>query len=292
MVPESLPEEWFERVNRRLSERQIPHAARPFEALSEISREFNCAVDFPSPLASIVFAWFERHSPTGSHAAGALFTAAFYFDAFFWKVNVPIAYGTVRLNALDWIEGAPEYARAQIQNNREILSDYMALWTDAMDYGYGIDEMVHLPQNSAYCRAMASSADQEIRATVRLLTEDRRPNSKAMETSRMATEMFLKAYLAAHEGLTDPDAKAKFGHNIDRLAARCEVLKQGGEFGRIQELSSVFPKVEARYSGKRHTNDQLWIGYCVAQFSGTAFVRSLTDRDSRPQFLGGRSCAT
>jgi len=92
---------------------------------------------------------------------------------------------------------------------------------------------------------LAASADRELRATVSLLTESRHASSKAMETAALATEMFLKAYLASHAGLTKSEAK-RIGHNVAGAADRCKRAKGRDEFERIAKLSDVFPGWGAR----------------------------------------------
>ncbi len=290
MLPETIPEAWLEELNRLLSEKQVPHSARPFEAITELSRVWNCEVNFNSPQVKSIFSWFESHSPKGSHAVGSLFTGTYYFDAYFWRVSIPLAYGIVPLNPLDSIEGASDSVKTQIQTNKERFTDYLFLWVDTMDYGFGIDDVPHMAKLSIFAHALMRSADRELRATVRLLTEDRQPNSKAMDTSRMTTEMFLKAYLAAHRGMTEQEAKERFGHSIEKLAENCKTIGSQEELERVQEVSRIFPKIESRYDGKTYNRETLWLGYCVAQCVATLYVRSLTDRDSRSQMFGNMSC--
>ena len=45
-----------------------------------------------------------------------------------------------------------------------------------------------------------------------------------MESGRMSTEIFLKAFLAAYDGLTENDAKRKFGHHIEKALDRCLIV--------------------------------------------------------------------
>ncbi len=153
MLPETIPEAWLEELNRLLSEKQVPHSARPFEAITELSRVWNCEVNFNSPQVKSIFSWFESHSPKGSHAVGSLFTGTYYFDAYFWRVSIPLAYGIVPLNPLDSIEGASDSVKTQIQTNKERFTDYLFLWVDTMDYGFGIDDVPHMAKLSIFAHA-------------------------------------------------------------------------------------------------------------------------------------------
>jgi hypothetical protein len=70
---------------------------------------------------------------------------------------------------------------------------------DLLDYGYGMDDLRHGGGLSGFAAKLVTSADRELRATVQLLTDtSQRPNAKAIESARMAAEMFLKGYLAKH----------------------------------------------------------------------------------------------
>jgi len=101
MIDEKGLDGWLQSTNARYRSEEIPHRHRPFKALSDFSREFNCSIDLAPPTANTIFEWFEAHSQPGSHAVGALFTGAFYFDACFWPLYIPLGYGTFTLNALD-----------------------------------------------------------------------------------------------------------------------------------------------------------------------------------------------
>jgi hypothetical protein len=108
-----------------------------------------------------------------------------------------------------------------------------------------------------------------------------------MESAGLATEMFLKAYLATHVGLTELEAK-QLSHNLAKTADKCKRVKGLIEFERIAQLINVFPAWGARYKGNDYDNMRLWVAYSVAQFAAATFTRSLTDRDSRAQAFGSR----
>jgi hypothetical protein len=63
-----------------------------------------------------------------------------------------------------------------------------------LDYAYGYDDIFKLKSFNELATNFIRSAHKELEATVSLLLEDN-PQSKAIETARMAVEMFLKAIL-------------------------------------------------------------------------------------------------
>lgn len=281
-----IPEGWLDKLNRKMGQGDVPYIRRPFEAIRIWTIENRCSIRFDSPVAQAVFRWFEAHSPAGAHAIGSLFMGVFYFDGHFWRVSIPLAYGTVRMNAVDSLIDLPEPTRKWLMESRKDLFEYCALWVDVMDYAYGINDLRHGGGVSGFAAHVATSADRELTATVRLLTEPtRQPNPKAMESARMATEMFLKAFLAAHAGLTESGAQQQLGHNLAKAAEQCQIVSGKREYAAIAKAVAIFPPIGARYEGNMYNNQSLWEAYCIAQASGTAFVRSLTDRDSRNQMF-------
>lgn len=288
MKESEIPEDWLERLNRKMGEDGVPHIRRPFEAIGIWTKDNGCSMRHDSPTAKAVFQWFKARSPEGAHALGSLFTGVYFFDAYFWKVSVPVAYGTVQLNALDQILELPKSLREQFLADRLLLTDYMALWVDAMDYGYGMEDIRGGRKLAGFAAELAASGDQGLRATVRLLTESRQASPKAMESAALATEIFLKAYLAAHAGLTESEAKTRLYHNLSKAADECKRTGGSVEFDQIANMSSVFPPLGERYKGSGYDNRTLWLAYCVLQFTAVTFTRSLTDRDSRAMTLGVR----
>jgi hypothetical protein len=102
-----------------------------------------------------------------------------------------------------------------------------------------------------------------------------------MESARMATEMFLKAYLAAKVGLTEKEAKDKIGHNVEKALDRCLAVDNQSELQIIRQDLSCFPEIGDRYKGTDKKQSELWQGYQIAQFAGTTAVRAFTNRDVR-----------
>jgi hypothetical protein len=269
-----------------MSKEEIPYISRPFEAISWLSIERKMSISFPSPLTDEIINWFENHSPSGAHAIGSMFTSAFYYDAYFWKLEIPLAFGMVQLNALDALRQMPGVIKSQLQGDIATMGRFIELWVDSMDYAYGIDDLgrgTRLPVigNQQFAAELTASAHRELTASVRLLTESRSPNTKALETGRMATEMFLKAYLAVHTSLTRDEAQKKFGHNLEKLVPECKSVRGHADFDVLAQYMKVFPPFGARYEGVDYGNQRLWSGYAVALRTGVMFTRSLTDRDNR-----------
>ena len=141
MIDPQALENWLSSANARYRADEVPPRHRPFKAMSDFTREFNCSLALDSPIAKAIFDWFYKHSQRGSHVVGALFTGAYYFDACFWPLYIPLGYGTFSLNALNCLETMPEVLKKQISQSREDLWQLALYWADCCDYAYGVDDI-------------------------------------------------------------------------------------------------------------------------------------------------------
>jgi hypothetical protein len=96
----------------------------------------------------------------------------------------------------------------------------------------------------------------------------------------MATEMFLKGYLAMRAGLTEPEAK-RIRHDLAEAVNRSLSIDPTSELRLIVNDLHVFPDVGDRYKGTEPQLGLLWKAYEIAQFTGTTVCRSLTGRNVR-----------
>jgi hypothetical protein len=283
--PEQL-EAWLKSANDRYRREEMPPRGRPFQAMSDYTREFKCSVAFDSPLAKSVFDWFHANSQPGSHAVGALFTGAFYFDACFWPLYIPLGYGMFSLNALECLGTMPLPLKQQIEQSRQDLWHLAIYWADCCDYAYGIDDVRKQEKLNPKALSFIENADRELIGAIAQLNSAR-PNSKAILALRMATEIFLKALLIQEKNLTDQQLK-KLSHRIEDIAEECFVATRVQEFRAIAKAASIFPDVSDRYTGDERKLSEVWRAVCVAQAAATTVTRRYTDRDMRPQIYGPR----
>jgi hypothetical protein len=209
-----------------------------------------------------------------------MYTGAFYYDSCFWPVFIPVAFGRVKLYARDALKTIPANILARLWKDQNAVKAFTALWADCLDYAFGIDDLKQMNTLSRFAQELLTSADQQLNATVTLLLEDR-PNPKAMESARMATEMFLKAFVAAKAGLTEEEIKNTIGHNLVKALNKCLTVDAQSELQTIQQDLGVFPHIGDRYKGTAKASSDLWIAYRTAQFIGATVTRSLSGRDVR-----------
>jgi hypothetical protein len=209
-----------------------------------------------------------------------MYMGTLYYDSCFWPIFIPVVFGTVKLDAAKSLRTMPDPIKSRLMKDRQEFMQYIAVWVDCLDYGFGIEGLCDGKNTSAFGQELFASGNQQLNATVTLLHEEN-PNPKAMESSRMATEMFLKAFLASKAGLTDEEARHKIGHNLEKALNMCLAVDKNSELQVIRSGLSLFPEIADRYKGTDKTPIELWHGYGIAQVTGTTVVRSLTGRDVR-----------
>lgn len=283
MIDPHALETWLTSTNARYRADELPPRHRPFRALSDFSREFKCSISLDSPLAQSIFDWFYKHSQTGAHATGALFTGAFYFDACFWPLYIPIGFGTFSLNALNCLETMPQSIKEHISQSREDLWDLALYWADCCDYAYGIDDVNKEGKLNAKALAFIQNGDRELAGAIAQLVSPR-PNAKAILALRMACEIVLKTLLIQERNLTDQQLK-KLSHKIEDIAAECFAITHAPEFDAVTKAGGIFPEVSDRYEGIERKLSEVWNALCVTQIAATAVIRQYTDRDMRSQLF-------
>ena len=273
----------MQRANERYRRDEIPPRVGPFKALQEFSREFGVTISFSSELAERIFGWFKERSTPEAHQIGNLFTGSFFFDAFFWPVSVPIGYGNFQLNPLEALDAMPQPVKTDLCRHRYDLQVYMLYWADCVDYGYGMDDIRKLKPLSPLAMTFLANADRELRAAVTQVVTPR-PNYKASMAARMATEIFLKAFLIAKCDFGEEDVK-EFRHDIARLAKRCQQVTPLDEFKIIFDSAKLFPDVSTRYTGAEQKLRDIWNAISLGQVCAAAVVRQFSDRDIRSQLI-------
>lgn len=285
MIDRRTLKDWLNSTNARYRTEEVPPRHRPFRALSDYSREFQCSLMLDSPIAKSILDWFYKHSAPGSHAIGSMFTGAFYFDTYFWPLHIPIGFGTFSINAFDCLETMPEVVKEHLANSPQDSSNLALYWVDCCDYAYGLDELQKSDKLNSKALAFLNNGDRELRGAVAQLLSSR-PNTKAILALRMACEIFLKALLIQEKNLTDSQLK-NLGHKIKDVSAQCYSATLVSEFDTVAKAANVFPDVSERYDGDERKFSEVWNALCITQITAAAVIRYYSGRDMRPQVFTG-----
>lgn len=105
---------------------------------------------------------------------------------------------------------------------------------------------------------------------------------------RMATEIFLKAFLVLKARFTEPQIRA-LSHNLDKLLIKMREIDPSHEALRIEKELWVFPAINDRYTGGELTPARLWQAYDVTLYLAASIVRSFTERNLRAHILSQQS---
>lgn len=285
MITQEITDGWLENLNKRYRDEDIAPASRPWLAVREWSIINNSTISLQSEGAGKIFEWFEKNTKPDSQTVGSLLTGAFYFDSSFWPVFIPICYGIGQLDPLDSLQAMPEKLKAQLKSGKDSREGFISFWVNCFDYAYGYDDIFHSDNGSAFSKELLRSANKELTASVTLLL-DHKPNPKSAESAAMATEMFLKAFLAFTTTFTEKDAK-DFSHKIERLLDECIKANNHVDIKAIRPLLPSLPTIHERYIGKDRSLREMWDAYITAQVTGTTVVRLLSGRDMRPDLNYG-----
>lgn len=276
-------EKYFETLNEELQQKHIEHKRRPFEFISRYSTEFNHPISLSSNFAKYIFEWFEKRAKKGSHSIGSLYASAYYYDTQFWKLSIPVFFGTVELNSLDSLKDMSDINKENFLKNNKQKLDYVAFWSDCLDYAMGFSELRQKTDIDSFGKSLLLSANEELQsATNNLLSIP--VQKRAILNCRTAVETSLKAYIALKRGLTEKEAK-KFNHNL--LEPLDETIKISGNenLNLLRDRFKKLPKIEARYEEQNLTLPELWNGYVLAQCVNSFVVRDLTGHNSLSKML-------
>ena len=253
---------------------------RPFLALKHYSQDFSIRrLDFGSDVANAIFDWFNSNTKPVEHHIGTLFTGAFYYDTCFWPIEIFLAYGTVHLEGLPSLQSMPESLKKEMMLVPMDAWSYAIAWAHSLDYAYGCDDMRQtLSAESSYAFKLLENADRELKSATAQLLEPQ-PNSKAAMSCRMATEIFLKAFLVLKARLTEKEIRA-FSHNLNKSLAKIRELYPEHQILAVESVISGFPTIDDRYTGEMLSHDSLWEAYCTTMHVASSVTRSFTNRNA------------
>jgi len=278
-----IDEHWLISINEEFRRKNITPQRRPFEAIGKYSQEKGISVALNSSEAQQICSWFEKNSKPGIHAIGSLYESCYYFDATFWKVSIPIGYGTFQLQALDAISDMPKSIKESMMSNRSSALDYIVFWSDCVDFGYGYDDLVKMNREDKLGLDLLKASYQELQSAKSMLLEHR-VNERAMMSSRMATEMISKSFIAMKVGLSEKEAK-KLGHDLRNCFDRFVQVAGYNMLKKLTALISIFPSIDERYERQTHSNKDLWLAYGFAHTLAAYLTREFTDRNIQSQVL-------
>jgi hypothetical protein len=286
-----LTNDWLERANEEFNQKGTPADERA--ELAEMKwREENldayvAHTDVEEAFRHMEFqiakirSYFLTQSQKRRDVIEPQFLGIYYYLGEFWEIIVPLIAGRRSVNAFANLVAPPEYKNA-ISSDREVLSDFIGVFADTLDYGYAIEE-VERKCPTADSKQWFRAADEHLRKAISLLFQHK-ASSAAIQDARMAVEMFLKADVVLKEGLTDREIQKQISHRLEVAVERC--ISNGlADLAPLRQKITSLPKVETRYEGATRTLGDLWASYRLALAVAMVVLRPLTGRDSRNSFI-------
>ena len=65
----------------------------------------------------------------------------------------------------------PDSILQRLFSDRSKVLEYISVWADSFDYGYGLDDILKINSQCDFAQELLKSGDQQLRATVTLLLE-------------------------------------------------------------------------------------------------------------------------
>lgn len=275
-------EEWLTSLNQGFRTRGVSVGKRPFLAIMQYAQDFNIqGLSFNSDAARAIDDWFTSNTKPEAHHIGSLFTSVFYYDTCFWPVDIFRTPGRIRLDSLSSLQSMPESLKKEMMSVPTDAWNYAIAWAHSLDYAYGFDDMrkTIISAEHDYALSLLKNADRELRAATSQLLEPR-PNSKAAMSCRMATEIFLKAFLVIKTKVTKKELKKEIGHNLNKSLSKIRNLDPDHQLLAVEPTISIFPAIDDRYTGEELSSNTLWEAYFTTMHVASAVTRSFTDRNS------------
>jgi hypothetical protein len=282
--------QWLEETNAELERQNIGANDRAELAEKKFRKEFvdesKDTDDFQKQWEHLniqidkILSYFLTQTNKEQGYVRAQFVGIYYFLGTFCEIRVPIVMGAPGINAFEHIFMPPELCEP-FRSDGESVRDYIGVFADTYDYGYGIEE-VERKCPTDFSKELVRSADKHLRAVISLLHQPR-ASSKAIEEARSSVEIFLKAYLALKEGLTDGDLRMQIGHRLDTAVDRC-VANGLNELAPLRDDILRLPDIQTRYEARERTFGELWAAYRLALRTALGVLRPLTGRDCRKGF--------
>lgn len=256
-------ESWLEGINETLAKEGLIPERRPIEAFRRWCIESRQSLAFGAEATKVIGEWFSRNTAYGLHVRQPFGRAAFYWDMAFLEVAMPLVYGSPQIFPLKQFRNVPPYLVQRLASSPDSIESYLQHFSNA--YGVFVMEenirRLDEANPSAVGQFVIAASRQLSSATAALLSSP--PSAKALEDSRMAVEISIKAVLILTLGHTDETLRKKpFSHSLVPL--RTELLRVKADPGFTEAELHIYPDISARYGDISSDRENLWKGYELA----------------------------
>ncbi|MEW1813428.1 hypothetical protein AB0284_22320, partial [Pseudarthrobacter phenanthrenivorans] len=217
---------------------------------------------FGAEATKVIGEWFSRNTAYGLHVRQPFGRAAFYWDMAFVEVAMPLVFGSPQIFPLKQFRNVPPYLVQRLASSPDSLESFLQHFENAYGVFVMEENIRRLDETnpSDTGQFVIAASRQLSSATAALLSSP--PSAKALEDSRLAVEIAIKAVLILTLGHTDATLQKQFGHRLVPL--RTELLKVKADPGFTEAELAIYPEVSARYRDLPDDRENLWKGYELA----------------------------
>jgi hypothetical protein len=282
--------DWLTQANERYADRGMLPDQRPWEAWREYALHSGLPLDLTSETTQYIFDWFRENAGAIGHVRD-FFVAAYFYDATFWALPIPVVFGTQAIDLTAPTRAMSRSAQARLASRVVDQRHYLTACADTIDLALGLDALKVPTQ--PFAQNILTSARQHFEAATVLVLASQ-PASRAVEACALTVETFLKGFLAVRAGLDERGA-VRIRHNLTKaLAQSANALDHRGASRAAVELRAFEPDLRAfppfvseRYQGTAWVGAQLWHFYRTALAIGAFVTRQLGGPDSREDISQG-----
>jgi hypothetical protein len=147
--------------------------------MAEWSSRNKTSLSLDSWRAEAISVWFRAHIKPGSDHMGLMAKAAYFYDAAFWPLEIPIIFGEPEGDPSEWLS-MPASIRIRFATDHNELYSYLKFWADCVDYYYGISD-IRDPStlNNPFLHGLVLASREQL-TTASLLLLEPRPNPKGI----------------------------------------------------------------------------------------------------------------
>lgn len=204
---------------------------------------------------------------------------AIMFRDVFFRVRVPIVYGTVAINPFDFIDEMSDAQKQWMASEPTALGRFFDQFIDLWDFGYGLENFSrrHAGDDEVVSLFCLGRAYLEAAANACVGSVD--PYA-VVQNSLIAIELLLKGALRS-AGCTEKKLKAT-GHDLVALSAEFASRHPAADGGLMGRVCASLPRlVTHRYQRLNLSRVQIGDVVMKAQYLGGEIMRQLSDRSFR-----------
>jgi hypothetical protein len=207
---------------------------------------------------------------------------AFMFRDVFFRVWVPVAYGTVAIRPFDLIDDMSEAQKRWMASEPADLGRFLDQVIDLVDFGYGLDDLSKMHSSEAEAVSLLKLSRAHLEAAANACVGSVDPYAVA-QNSLIAIELNFKGALRA-SGRSERELK-DIGHDMLSLGRAFVGAYAKANSPLLLTVCASLPKlVTHRYERLSLSRQQIGDIVMKAQFLGGEVMRQLTDRNIRSAF--------